>query len=151
MTNFLETEEEITESQIQELESNLNFKFPEEYKNHLLKFNGGRCDPNVFSFEENGAVTESSVDWFLALYDGEFDSLEDYFKICKIDEKRMPSTFFPIANDPGGNLICMDTIDNKIYFWNHECEVDYGQSGDDDRSNLYLIANNLNGFISSLK
>ncbi|MFV0505587.1 MAG: SMI1/KNR4 family protein [Bacteroidales bacterium] len=151
MANFSEIELQLTEFQIQELENKLNFEFSSEYKKHLLKINGGRCNPNIFSFEENGSITESSVDWFLALYEGEFDNLEDYFNIYKIDEKRMPDSFFPIAHDPGGNLICMDTTDSKIYFWNHECEVNYSQSDDNDRSNLYLIADNLNDFILGLK
>jgi cell wall assembly regulator SMI1 len=151
MATFIETEADISESDIQELERKINFEFPLEYKEHLLKFNGGRCEPNIFNFEEAGAITESSVDWFLALYEGEYDNLEGYFNIFKIDEKRMPNSFFPIAHDPGGNLICMDANDNKIYFWDHEREVDYSLSGDDDRSNLYILANNLKEFISSLK
>ena len=39
MTTFLDTEEQISETQIKELEHNLNFVFPDEYKSHLLKFN----------------------------------------------------------------------------------------------------------------
>ncbi|MFT6500137.1 MAG: hypothetical protein ACJASQ_000244 [Crocinitomicaceae bacterium] len=151
MTDFLDTEEQLTETQIKELESKINFVFPIEFKIHLLKFNGGRCEPNTFSFEENGTITKSSVDWFLALYDGEFDNLEDYFNTYKIDEKRIPISFLPIAHDPGGNLICMNKTDNKIYFWNHDFEVDYSSSDDNDWSNIYLIAESLNEFISTLK
>ncbi len=151
MANFLETEEPINEAQIKELEDKLNLDFPSLYKNHLLKFNGGRCEPNIFIFEEEGKLTKSSVDWFLAVYDGEYDNLEDYCNTYKIGEKRMPETIFPIAHDPGGNLICMDASDGKIYFWNHEKEVDYSQSDDNDRSNLYFVEENLDDFISNLR
>jgi cell wall assembly regulator SMI1 len=151
MVKFIELEEKVTRFHIQELESKLNFKFPKEYKKHLLEFNGGRCEPNVFSFEENGISTESSVDWFLALHNGEYDSIEKEFNILKIEEKRMPNTFFPIANDPLGNCICMNSIDGKVYFWDHEREVDYSQSDDDDWSNLHFIANSLKEFLLSLK
>ena len=70
--------------------------------------------------------------------------------IYKLEEKRMPNTFFPIAHDSGGNLICMDSNDSKIYFWDHEKEVNYYKSDDNDWSNLYFIADNLNDFISNL-
>lgn len=41
---------------------------PAEYKEHLLKYNGGQCTPNVFKFNENGNWTESCIDWFLTIY-----------------------------------------------------------------------------------
>jgi hypothetical protein len=151
MVKFYETEEQLNEDKVSELEHKLSFRFPIEYRNHLLKFNGGRCEPNIFCFEEKGKLTESSVHYFLAIYNGEYDSLEKEFNLLKIEEKRMPSTFFPIANDPLGNCLCMDATDGKVYFWDHENEIDYGQSDDNERSNLYLLANNLNKFISGLK
>ena len=150
MVDFFETEEQVSEEQIKELEEKLNFEFPSEYVSHLIEFNGGRCEPNLFSFEENGKLTQSSVDWFLAVYEGEYDNLETYFRDFKIDEKRMPCSFFPIAHDPGGNLICLDRIDGKVYFWNHENEVSYSVSGDNERSNLYFITESLKDFISNL-
>ncbi len=150
MVKFLETEEQVSKEHITELEKKLGFEFPSDYVKHLMEYNGGRCEPNLFSFEEDGKFTQSSVDWFLALYDGEFDNLETYFRDYKIDVKRMPTSFFPIAHDPGGNLICMDKIDGRIYFWNHEKEVDYFFVDDSERSNLYFIAENLDEFISNL-
>ncbi|WP_430909500.1 SMI1/KNR4 family protein [Maribacter sp. 2-571] len=150
MAEFIDMEEQIDKFQIQELESRLNFKFPEDYTKHLLEYNGGRCIPNVFAFMENGNLTKSSVDWFLALHDGEYDSLENEFKVLKIEEKRMPDTFFPFANDALGNCLCMNGADSKIYFWDHEKEVDYSESDDNDTSNLYFVAENLNEFISNL-
>ncbi|MDN5214019.1 SMI1/KNR4 family protein [Fulvivirgaceae bacterium BMA12] len=151
MVNFLEIEEPINETRIRELESKLNLNFPTSYRNHLLKFNGGRCKPNVFNFEEEGKKEKSFIDWFLAVHDGEYDNLEDYFNTYKIEEKRMPDAVFPIAHDPGGNLICMDSNDGSIHFWDHEKEVDYNQSDDSDRTNLYFVARNLNDFMSSLE
>nr|WP_320120063.1 SMI1/KNR4 family protein [uncultured Marinifilum sp.] len=150
MATFFETEIKITESQVKRLEERLNFSFPIEYVEHILKNNGGRCEPNIFSFNEEGKKTESCVDWFLAIYEGEYDNLETEFNALKLEEKRMPTSFFPIAHDPGGNYICMDSEDGKIYFWNHEKEVDYSLNNDSDHANLYLIAESLGDFISNL-
>ncbi len=42
MVEFINTEPDLTIEQIERLEQNLNLDFPIEYKNHLLKYNGGQ-------------------------------------------------------------------------------------------------------------
>lgn len=154
MVSFSQIEGSLTIDQIVDIEKLVGLNFPSQYKEHLLKYNGGQPTPNVFSFEENGKLTDSYVDWFLAIYDGEYDNLRNYIGIFKIEEKRLPVHLLPIAHDPGGNLICMSCSKNDygfIYFWDHENEVDYRISDDADYSNLYLIANGFNEFIEGLK
>lgn len=154
MITFTDTETKIDSQRIEEIERWIGLTFPKEYKNHLLKYNGGYCNPNVFGFIENGEPTESTVDWFLAIYDGDSDSLKRYIKTYKLDDKRLPSHIVPIAHDPGGNLICISCGSEDygyIYFWNHEKEVDYFFSNDSDYSNLYLISKTFDLFLNSLK
>ncbi|MBK9249747.1 MAG: SMI1/KNR4 family protein [Ignavibacteria bacterium] len=154
MVNFSQMEGNVSLNEIEAMEKFIDLKFPNEYKAHLLQYNGGRCFPNVFKYNENGNWIGSCVDWFLAIYDGKFDNLEKYFKTYKIEEKRLPAHMLPIAHDPGGNLICIscDTDDKGcLYFWDHENEVDYCVKDDSDYSNLYLIANGFNEFINGLK
>lgn len=153
MTTFSQTEIQLTSSQIEKVERIVGLDFPTEYRNHLLKYNGGQCDPNEFNFLENGKTTSSNVDWFLAIYDGEYDNLEDYINTYKIEQKRMPSRILPIAHDPGGNLVCIscEGFDvGQIYFWDHEKEVDYGISDDEDDSNMSLIAKSFGDFLNGL-
>ena len=78
---FYNTEQSVDIEDIADIESNFRLQFPRVYVTHLLLHNGGQCDPNVFSFIENGKETKSCVDWFLALYDGEYDNLEKYFEL----------------------------------------------------------------------
>jgi hypothetical protein len=151
MINFFETEKKLTIEEINKIEEELNFSLHTTYKNHLLNFNGGRCEPNIFDFIENGQKTSSNIDWFLAIYDGEYDNFKDYFEIYKLENKRMPDNIFPIAHDPGGNLICFDNIYGKIYFWNHEMEVDYEKHNDSNMENLYFLSDNLESFLLGLK
>lgn len=154
MVEFSETEVSLNISQIEELEKFIGLSFPSQYKEHLLRFNGGKCSPNVFSFIENGKTTDSCIDWFLAIYDGEYDNLRKEIEMVKIEEKRMPRQMLPIAHDPGGNLICISCGNDDygmIYFWNHEKEVDYEMANDSDYSNLYLIAKNFDEFMEQLK
>jgi len=154
MVEFSETEQPLTTHEIENIERFVGLNFPNEYKKHLLKFNGGRCLPNIFTFIENGKVTSSCGDWFLAIYDGKYDNLKNYIENYKIEEKRLPDHMLPIAHDPGGNLICIscDGDDSgMIYFWDHETEVNYEISNDSDYSNLYLIAKSFDEFINQLK
>lgn len=154
MVTFSQTESQLNPTQIEEIEKYVGINFPGEYKNHLLKYNGGQCIPNVFKFNENGKWTESCVDWFLAIYEGEYDNLKEYIQTYKLDEKRLPTHMLPIAHDPGGNLICISCNNDDegfIYFWDHENEVDYNLSDDRDYSNLHLIAKGFSEFIDGLK
>lgn len=153
MVTFFSEETLITEYQLLDFERVLGLTLPPEYRNHLLQHNGGQCRPNVFSFVENGNETTSRVDWFLALYDGDYDNLKNYAEIYKMDEKRMPDSLLPIAHDDGGNMVCIAChgVDfGKIYFWDHENEVDYSNSDDADYSNLYLIAPSFSDFLAAL-
>lgn len=154
MIEFTETEASIKLSDIEVIEKLVGLELPQQYKEHLLNYNGGQCFPNVFSFREEGNLTDSCIDWFLAIYDGEYDNLKKYIEIYKSDTKRMPTQLLPIAHDPGGNLICISAGKNDygyIYFWDHEKEVDYKDSSDENYANLYLIAHSFEEFLGGLK
>ncbi len=154
MVIFTETKKAIKLNQIEAVENYVNLKFPQEYKAHLLINNGGRCSPNVYSFVENGKATESDVNWFLAIHDGEYNNLRDYIDTYKVKAKRLPSHILPVANDSGGNLICISCGERDygyIYFWDHEKEVNYYLSNDQDYSNMYLIAKTFSAFLNGLK
>lgn len=153
MIEFFETKKPITLKEIKEIEGYVGLTFPDDYKQHLLKYNGGWCKPNVFSLVEERIENYSCIDRFYAIYDGEYDNLKEFIDIFKKEEKRMPIHITPIAHDPGGNQICISCGIKDygyIYFWDHENEVDYTVSGDDDYSNLYLIAKSFNEFLEGL-
>ena len=141
---FYNTEQSVDIEDIADIESNFRLQFPRVYVTHLLLHNGGQCDPNVFSFIENGKETKSCVDWFLALYDGEYDNLEKYFELYKTSN-RLPESVFPFAHDPGGNLLCLCCESEKVFFWDHESELETPQVKD-----LIYVSEGLTEFLSSL-
>ncbi|MCD9017906.1 SMI1/KNR4 family protein [Parachryseolinea silvisoli] len=131
MVAIFQPEAKLDVLQIEEIEKIVGLRFPDDYKEHLLEFNGGQCDLNIFVFDEDGKMSESSIDWFLAIYEGEYDNLRSYIEVYKVLEKRMPSNMLPIAHDPVGNLICISCDGDdfgRVYFWDHEKEVDYGKA-----------------------
>ncbi|MDX2248300.1 MAG: SMI1/KNR4 family protein [Bacteroidia bacterium] len=144
----------ISQVQIDEIEQITGLSLPEEYKNHLLTYNGGRCHPNRFSFYENGKITSSAIDWFLAIYEGKYNNLKTYINSYKMEEKRLPQHILPIARDPGGNLVCISCMGEDfgyIYFWDHEKEVDFQAPDHDEYSNLYLVAKTFQNFLDELQ
>lgn len=97
---------------------------------------------------EAGRETVGTVDRFLGVNAPEFFNLEHYLKVY---QDRIPPDQFPIAYDPGGNLIVISTSGpetGSIYFWDHELEAEDGQPP--TRKNLYLIAPSFEAFLTKL-
>ena len=70
-------------------------------------------------------------------------------------EGRLPPELFPVAYDPGGNLIAVSTGGEnagKVYFWDHEMEDDEASTADHDPyfDNVSLIANSFDEFFNGL-
>jgi len=153
MIKFKETKPATSGSLIIITEKLFDINFPNDYKDHILKYNGGDCTPNRIQFFENGVLASSAIGYFYAFYDGKYSNIFTAFSIFKIQDKRMPSNVFPIAYDGLGNQICISCFSNdfgSVYFWDHENEVDYSHSDDNDYSNLYLIAPSFTEFLANL-
>jgi hypothetical protein len=154
MIVFTEMSPPINLLQIEEIEIMLGFSLPYIYKNHLLQYNGGRCSPNVFSFQERNRLTNSCIHYFLAINGLQYNDMKKEIEFYKIEDKHLPTHIVPIAYDPGGNLVCIScgVADmGYIYFWDHEREVNYLISDDNDYSNIYLIAKNFDEFLNGLR
>jgi hypothetical protein len=110
----------IDEKYINETESELNVKFPTEFKNRMIKSNGGELSPDDLGFE---------------LYP--FFDKSDRKRISRtcnhigLETKNarkwngFPENGIAIASDGFGNQIILihsgnGILKNEIYFWNHE-------------------------------
>ncbi len=89
------------------------------------------------------------------------DSINNFFRIEEAEYSlswwvtrstyRIPEEFIPIADDPGGNLICLGikgTYYENIYFWDHEQE---SGDGEPNMSNMYYLAPDIWTFLKNLK
>ncbi len=151
MIQMLDSFQEIDLLQIMSLEAMLHMKIPEDYRLFLLNCNGGRPRKSVFTYIYKGRKELGCVSRFLGIHNGEFDNLYQAVKTYKIFQKRLPDNLLPIANDPGGNLICLSLIGNdlgSIYFWNHDWEADDHE--EPTYENIFLIATSFTEFIDSL-
>jgi len=135
----------ISESTIDNLEQRMSIKLPIRYRDFLGKYNGGYPEPDGFLFKDES--DGSSVDRFLEIGVGEHSNLEKYLVTYS---GRIPKNLFPIAHDPGGNLVVIGLSgdeQNKVYFWDHESEAD---GYEPDMSNVNLVANDFAEFLGLL-
>ena len=146
MTKITEASEKLSPSVISKLENDLGINLPVSYKRFLLEHNGGRPTPDCFNFK--GETTGSCVDWFLGIHNKEHNNLLRYLETYK---KRIPHNFFPIAHDPGSNLVCLSVAGadhGAVYFWDHEEENE--TDGTHDYSNVISVADSFDEFIGKL-
>jgi cell wall assembly regulator SMI1 len=147
MITFFESGKKITDKEVAYIEKKIGYCLPNEYREFLLKHNGGKCPNRGFVFMENSQESDSEVRSFYAVggINGYYD-LEENMDIYIFDEKRLPDFYIPIAEDDLGNLICISGDESDygyIYFWDHEKEG--------EKENMYIIADSFNKFINNLK
>lgn len=124
--------------------------FPEDYRQFLLKSNGGRPIPDVFDvpgFEFRGGT----VNAFYGLHNGPYSRLEQAIEMYA---GRIPADLIPIAAEDCGNIVCIGWKGKrrgKVYFWDHENELDENGRGRTDYENVYIVANSLGEFLDKLK
>jgi len=146
MTKITESSEKLNPSVIANLENELGISLPNQYRRFLLEHNGGRPSADCFDFK--GGTTGSCVDWFLGIHNKPHNNLLRYLETYK---DRIPQNFFPIAHDPGGNLIAISVAGfdrGRVYFWDHEQEKEEGETP--DYSNVVPIADSFDEFIGKL-
>ncbi len=113
---------QLTEQNLSELEQRTNIKLPEQYRNFLLKHNGGIPSPNRFKTLD-GKV-ESMISNFLPIAAIEDDNLLE--EIQGITQAELiPENLIPIATEPGDDRLVLSVGGSdygKIYYWAWEEE-----------------------------
>ena len=135
---------------IAEFEARRGVLLPAEYKAFLLKSNGGRPTPDVFEVPGwHGRSNE--LDFFYGIHEAEKVDRLDW--ACDVYDERIPGDLIPIANDANGNAICIGWKGKragKIYFWDHEDELDGHGGFRQDYRNVFLVADSLQEFLDGL-
>lgn len=127
-------------AKLEDLERNHNITLPKDYRDFLLEYNGGYPSPCIYNIStEQG---ESILNIFYGIGGIDYD-LEYNFDIL---DEILEIGFIPIADDPGGNQICIGI--NKEYYgqifhWVHDEEHNEMES-------MYFLSNNFNEFLESL-
>jgi len=125
---------QINEAAISAIEQMLKIKLPQDYKDFLMRNNGGRPTNGwVFHFYDahHKKADSSVINDFYILHEEETAKYDDIRYVYKslLHSGQIPQGLLPIADDPGGNIIfvCASEIDcdcgyvhGRVFFGNHE-------------------------------
>jgi len=142
MVRILDTYNKLSLKDIDIFQSQYNIELTNNYITFLLRWNGGTPSPEMFIISDEEGPTV--MNYFYSIGDTQYN-LEDHLDIY---EFRLPNSFIPIGDDPGGNAILLGTRGpyyDHIYFWDHEQEPGYP-----DMSNMYFLANDIWEFLDHL-
>ncbi len=112
---FNDVKKQLTEEEYIMFVAGLNVSLPEDYKTHVLKYNGGYPDKEY--------INEIHIHYFHTIKHSDHPLENIWEKLRDV----LPRNFFPIARDGGGNHICIslskDTY-GEIYMWYHDMDED---------------------------
>ncbi|MFH1897550.1 MAG: SMI1/KNR4 family protein [Candidatus Desantisbacteria bacterium] len=133
-------EESLSMENLKRAEETIVATLPEEYKQFLMKYNGGRA----FNIKQFGGGLD-----FEAITDGDDNNFFGTYNSLK---GRIPEDTVAIAIDPGGNYVLLGIKGpnrGKVFFWmldfedREEWEAPY-------ESKVDFVANSFNEFLDSL-
>lgn len=133
---------------LEKLESKVSASLPTEYRQFLLRVDGGRPNKRLYPFVLRGRPSVGGVRQFFCLHDDKnwniFDEIEQY-------RDRVPKSLLPIACDDGGNLTCIGISARergKVFFWDHDWEAERGD--EPWFENIWFVADNFDTFLEIL-
>lgn len=122
---------------IESVEHRLQITLPEDYKQFVLKYDGGYPNPNHFKVDGKVEIFNNLISLDENEYNNIYEILEDL-------QDRIGDQLIPFAEDGFGNLLCFDYLANKnIVFWDHE--KNYG-----DFKELPLVCFSFSSLIENL-
>ncbi len=103
-----------TENLIADFESLACYEFPEEFRDCVMHYNGGRPERKGFDTNLNSGRELKS---FLSF---NTDDKETVWKIYEWNKDELSNKYLAFAIDNFGNLICFDMNNDNVVFLNHE-------------------------------
>ncbi len=106
---------QVSKAQIEEVEKKLNFKFPLDFIEDVLIYNGGRPESKTFLLSNGIEIVFNNL---LSFNEEKGEYIVSYNNF----ESKHKESFIAIALDPFGNYIGYDKSSNKLMFLNHETD-----------------------------
>jgi hypothetical protein len=130
---------------IENVEREFSRRLPDDYKQFLLEFNGGKPETN--EFDVPATKTGSGVNFVYGILATGRDG--DLVHEQRLLKDRLPSGVIAIADAEGGNRVCLSLRNEDfgtVFFWDHELE-----SEEDKAAGLAQVAVSFDGFFAQLR
>jgi len=140
----------LTRSEIVDAFQEIEVDLPESYISFLLEQNGGGFETECGYVCPDDDEFQICINCFYGI--SKFDSSIELLCAWSSHCHCIPDSLFPIADDGIGNQICIGVTGkylNKLYFWNKDGEVDYGEEATFD--NIELICESFESFIKAIQ
>ena len=149
-----ESERPTNLEEIAEFEKLIGAKLPEDYKQFLLKHNGGHPLMDTFDLLEpiNEHNLTTCMSWFYALYEGDVCNLSLTFKYSRHYEHSkhiLTDKYIPIASCNSDDLCIVIKGEDygKVFYFTR----DWSFWKEEELDRLYLVSNSFTDFINGLK
>lgn len=151
-------DEPVTKEEVEKVAEKMGIKFPLDYIEVAMNYNGAHVSPGLFQVEGKEKVFGT-----LLTYDNEND--EYILEVFTDYIDTLPKRIIPFAFDPSGNLICFDYQDHEdnpiVVFWEHENAwekemlmqeegLTEEQTEERARENVFYIAETFTKFLNKL-
>jgi cell wall assembly regulator SMI1 len=113
--NFIKLSSPISLNDVNKIEKEIDVIFPNDFKEHYLKFNGGIPENSYFFMKKYNTFLWLSS--FLPIKnerENQNMTLEKTY-IEFLERKIIPKEFIPFAYDWGGNYFCLNIKNNEVY------------------------------------
>ena len=147
----------LRDDDLRQFESEIGCRLPDDYREFLLRCNGGFVEADLWFLGPNpaGYSVEAGVHHVGGLRsDDESYSLRWARECYQGARPRIPLELLWIMDDPCGNAVCLgvkSAARGKIYFWDHELESAEWDSALDSAPHLTLLAESFTEFIRGLE
>lgn len=137
----------ITKEKIHEIQKTLGIEFPKDYKEFLLKYNGGVVEKNKEnSFVLNSIQQEIVIDVLFGIVDKKASDILYWNQQMK--EDMLGGTLIIGDDIIQGFIVMICYGENKgIYYWDDA----YNFETSNDESNMYWIAEDFDAFLQLLQ
>ncbi len=144
MINFVCNSAGLLPSDLNEIEKQYGFIFPQDVRRHYMLHNGGHPDKNRFSNESGNYIIDSFIPIKVSTL-RTTPTLETILQWLRVERKFLPDQFIPFADDPCGNLYCFSVAEKDFgaIFW-FEAERH-------ERHRTNFLASSLDEFLSKLR
>ena len=133
------------EDDVRNIEDSIDVKFPNDYREFLLTYNGGVPEPSCFLIS-NHPEEILPIQLFFGIETSSISvSIIWNFKNYR---DRVPDNLLPIGCSDFNDLICLDLYENNyghIVFWDLT-----GECGKHNLNNVYEICDSFSDFLSLL-